>query len=667
MSTQLEQQMVHAIRVLAIDAVDRANSGHPGLPLGAAAEAFAIYGRQLKHSPKCPEWFDRDRFILSAGHGSAMLYALLHLFGYPMSIEDLKGFRQWEQKCCGHPEYDPKLGIEMTTGPLGQGVATAVGLAIAERHLAERFNRPEHELIDHYTYALCGDGCMMEGISGEAASLAGTLGLGKLIVVYDDNGISIDGSTDITFLEDVGARYEAYGWQVLHVDDANDVEAISAAIERAKADLEHPSLIVVRSEIGYGSPVQGLAKSHGAPLGLEASQKTRESLGWTETEPFVVPQEIQAAYAKRVAELNQNVETWETLWQSYRHLYPEEATLLEALMRGERPKLLADPHFAEFEPKSMATRDSSHQVLNRIVAKDPFFIGGSADLAGSNKTDLTGQGYIQKGAYSGRNVHFGVREHAMAAVTNGLALHGLHPFCATFLVFSDYARGAMRLSALMNLPVIYVMTHDSIGVGEDGPTHEPIEHLASLRAMPNFEVWRPADARETAYAYASLYETQMPGMIAATRSATGILPQTGEGALKGAYLYCESHEQRQPELILMATGSELEVAAKAYELLREKQPELAIRLVSIPCLERFEQQELSYREELLPQACRARVVVEAGSAQSWGAYLGFEGRSVCIDHFGASAPAAKLFEAFGFTPENVVAKALESLEAAKRL
>lgn len=643
-----EQDLVNAIRVLAIDQVDAANSGHPGLPLGAAPLAYTLFAKAMKHSPSEAQWFDRDRFVLSAGHGSAMLYAVLHLFSYGLSMDDLKSFRAWGGRCHGHPEYNPQLGIEMTTGPLGQGISTAVGLALAERHLAARFNRPDYELIDHYTYVLAGDGCMMEGVSGEACSLAGTLGLGKLIVLYDDNGISIDGSTDLAFREDVRLRYESYGWQVTELEDGNDIEAMYAAILRAKEEKDKPSLIIVPTQIGFASPLAGQAKVHGAPLGTELSQKTREALGWPLKEPFALPSAVVEAYKKRVAELNPLAQSWNELFSRYEEAYPEEAKLLSALLRGEIFDPLRDPAYAVCEDRSLATRESSFLALNRLAALDPFLVGGSADLAGSNKTDLKDLGFMEAGNYAGRNIHFGVREHAMAAVCNGLALHGLHPFCATFLVFSDYARGAMRLSALMKLPLIYVFTHDSIGVGEDGPTHEPIEQIANLRSLPDFYTFRPADTRETLYSYAAARRLGAPSALCLTRSATGVLPETGEGTLRGAYIYKENVAAGEvPELIMMATGSELLPASEAYdELVAEGHK---VRLISCPCLELFEDQDAAYRETVLPAAVRARVAIEAASRQSWDRYIGLDGEAVCIDEFGLSAPAKKLFEHFGFT------------------
>ncbi|MDO5732666.1 MAG: transketolase [Eubacteriales bacterium] len=646
-----DHEMINAIRILSIDAVDAANSGHPGLPLGAAPLVYTLYTKVMRHSPSVPNWFDRDRFVLSAGHGSAMLYSTLHLLGYDFSIDDLKSFRQFNSICHGHPEYSLAHGIEMTTGPLGQGMATAVGLALAERHLAARFNREDFNIIDHHTYALCGDGCMMEGVSGEAASLAGTLGLGKLICLYDSNQITIDGDTDISFREDVGRRYEAYGWQVLEVADANDIEAVEAAIATAKADETHPSLIICRSKIGYGSPLEGSPKSHGAPLGEAKNDETRAKLGWPYKERFMLPTEIVEAYQEVVRKLNPLANTWNQLFVRYQEAYPQEASELMILLNHEQVDYLNDPEFLHFDDCSMATREASFEVLNRMAERDPYFVGGSADLAASNKTDLMGKGFMSSADYSGRNIHFGIREHAMAAIANGLALHALHPFCATFLVFSDYARGAMRLSALMEMPVIYVMTHDSIGVGEDGPTHEPIEHLANLRALPDLDVFRPADARETAYAYALASSRRRPAVMALTRSATGVITKSGPGTERGVYILCENVEASEiPELILMASGSELKPALDAYEKLAKK---YKLRLLSCPCLEIFDEQDAAYRESVLPFVCRKRVAVEAGSAQSWYKYVGLDGACVCIDEFGASAPASLLFKHYGFTAEHI--------------
>lgn len=659
-SIRNEQDMVNAIRILSIDQVDRANSGHPGLPLGAAGIAYTLFARCMKHSPSNPKWFNRDRFILSAGHGSAMLYSILHLFSYGFEIEDLKNFRQWAGRCHGHPEYNTDLGIEMTTGPLGQGVATAVGIAIAERHLAARLNKDDFSIVDHYTYALCGDGCMMEGISGEAASLAGTLGLGKLIILYDDNGISIDGDTDITFKEDVGARYRAYGWQVLNVDDANDIDKIAEAVTSAKECSDKPSIIIIKSQIAYGSPLVGQAKSHGAPLGKELSQETRKFLNWNETEEFKVPAEIMASYQELTEELNNNSVKWDKLRAEYTNKYPQEADLLSKLIDGYSYNYFADDNFFEAEDKSIATRESSFMALNRIAERDPLFIGGSADLAGSNKTELKNSSYMSANDYFGRNIHFGVREHAMAAVANGLALHGLHPFCATFLVFSDYARGAMRLSALMKLPVQYVFTHDSIGVGEDGPTHEPIEHLSNLRAIPDLYTFRPADSRETLYAYATAASKNLTAVHCFSRSGTGVIKGTGRGTEKGVYILRDNTASGElPDLIMMASGSELQLADKAYEELSAKG--VKVRLLSCPCLELFDEQSPEYKEQVLPSKIRKRLAIEAGSAQSWYKYTGLDGKHICIDRYGDSAPASRLFEEFGFTKENIVKTAEDLL------
>lgn len=651
-----ENDLVNAIRILSIDQVDKANSGHPGLPLGAAPIAYTLWAKCMKHSPSQPTWFNRDRFILSAGHGSAMLYSILHLFSYGLEIEDLKQFRQWGGRCHGHPEYNPNLGIEMTTGPLGQGVSTAVGLAIAERHLASRLNKDDMKILDHYTYALCGDGCMMEGISGEAASLAGTLELDRLIVLYDDNGISIDGDTDIAFKEDVGMRYEAYGWQVLKVDDANDLEAITEAINEAKTCHNKPSLIIIKSQIAYGSPLVGQAKSHGAPLGKELSQETRKYLHWPCEEEFIIPEEVRAAYKEITESLNENYIEWNKVYTSYCEKYKEEAKLLKLLMGEESIDYLSNQNLFEVEEKSLATRESSYLALNRLAEIDPLFIGGSADLAGSNKTGIKGTSYMSSKDFSGRNIHFGVREHAMVAICNGLALHGLHPFCATFLVFSDYARGAMRLSSIMNLPILYVFTHDSIGVGEDGPTHEPIEHLANLRAVPNLYTFRPADTKETMYSYAIACQNKVPSALCFTRSATGVIKETGEGTIKGAYILKENVSGKDlPDLIIMASGSELILASEAYDDLVKSGKK--VRLISCPCLELFEEQDDDYKERLLPKSVKNRLAIEAASSQSWYKYVGLDGEIIAIDSFGASAPAEILFKEFGFTKENVLNKA----------
>jgi transketolase len=625
--------------------------------MGAAPMAYTLWAKVLKHSPKNPSWADRDRFILSAGHGSMLIYSLLHLFGYGLTIDDLMNFRQWGSKTPGHPEFGHTAGVEVTTGPLGQGIANAVGMAMAEAHLAAKFNKPGHEIVNHYTYALSGDGCMMEGISSEAASLAGALKLGKLIVLYDSNSITIEGSTDIAFTEDVGKRYEAYGWQVLRVKDGNDVDAIQAALEEAKKETGKPSIVIVTTQIGYGSPAkQGKASAHGEPLGADNVRAAKEFLEYNLEGSFYVPDEVRDHMKDIIAQGQQSEDEWNKLWESYQKAYPELAAEWETWHKtGLQTDLLNDEEFWHFEGK-MATRSSSGEVLNRLAKKVPNLIGGSADLAPSNKTNRKGMGDFSSQDYSGSNLHFGVREHAMAAIANGMTAHGgLNVYVATFFVFSDYMKGAMRLSALMKLPVIYVLTHDSIGVGEDGPTHQPIEHLASIRSIPNFTVIRPADSRETVAAYISaLSRTTSPTALVLTRQNLPLLDGTGRNALKGAYILVDS-EKETPDIILMASGSEVQLIVGAQKLLKEQG--IDARVVSMPSWEIFEEQSAEYKESVLPKNVRERLAVEAGSSFGWHKYTGLDGDIISIDQFGASAPAEILFTEYGFTVENVVNKA----------
>ncbi len=647
----LDQKAVNAIRILSADAIQKANSGHPGKPLGSAPMAYALYSKQMKHNPANPNWFNRDRFVLSAGHASMLLYSLLYLYGYGLTKEDLMNFRQFESKTPGHPEYGVTAGVETTTGPLGQGVSTAVGIALAEAHLAARFNKEDSALVDHYTFALVGDGCLQEGVSSEASSLAGTLGLGKLIVLYDDNEITIEGNTDVAFTEDVQARYRAYGWQTLEVADGNDLEAINQAIAEAKANTDQPSLISIHTTIGYGSPLAGSEKTHGSPLGAENIAKLRETLGWDLQEAFATPVELDEYMAEQKAALAQYEEAWNELAAAYAETYPEDYAKFQALLNGETPDLVNDESFWEFEG-SVATRKTSETCINRVADRFDNWIGGSADLAPSNLTQQKKFAWISKEDYSGRNIHFGVREFAMACVCNGLALHsGLRPYCATFMIFVDYLKPALRLSALMGIPVIYVLTHDSIGVGEDGATHQPIEQLDSLRATPGVYTWRPADGHETAAAYAFALSQNKPIAIALSRQNLPTYQETGKAALKGAYVLSDN-SSGDPDLILMATGSEVELIVKAAEQLREAGKQ--VRVVSMPCMELFLEQEAAYQEEVLPKNVRARVAVEAGCSQPWYRFTGLDGKVLAIDRFGESAPAKVVYEAFGLTVEKVV-------------
>ncbi|HEY9909162.1 MAG TPA: transketolase, partial [Thermosynechococcaceae cyanobacterium] len=631
----LEELCINSIRFLAIDAVEKAKSGHPGLPMGAAPMAFVLWDKFLRFNPKNPKWPDRDRFVLSAGHGCMLQYALLHLTGYDsVTIEDIKNFRQWESRTPGHPENFMTAGVEVTTGPLGQGICNGVGLAIAEAHLGAKFNKPDFPVVDHYTYVILGDGCNMEGISGEACSLAGHLGLGKLIALYDDNHISIDGSTDIAFTEDVSKRFEAYGWHVQHVEKGNtDLQAIGDAIAAAKAVTDKPSLIKVTTTIGYGSPNKAdTAGVHGAALGGSEVEATRKNLGW-ELPPFEVPQDVLDHYRKAVdrgAELEAN---WEAQFAKYKSSYPEEAAEYERLVSGKLPEgwEKALPTYTP-EDKALATRKLSEITLNALAPVLPELFGGSADLTHSNYTELEITGDFQKGTYENRNLHFGVREHGMAAICNGLALHGgVIPYGATFLVFADYMRGAMRLSALSEAGVIYVLTHDSVALGEDGPTHQPVETIASLRVIPNMLVARPADGNETSGAYKVAVENRhRPTVLALSRqNLPNLAGSSIEGVAKGGYILSDS--DGTPELILISTGGELHLCVTAADKLRAEGKK--VRVVSLPVWELFEEQSAEYRESVLPKAVGKRLVVEAGASFGWERYAGYAGAILGIDRF----------------------------------
>ena len=659
---QIEQKTINTIRILSAEAVERAKSGHPGMPLGAAPMAYTLWARHMKHNPANPKWVDRDRFILSAGHASALIYSLLHLFGYDLPIEELKNFRQWGSKTPGHPEYGLTVGVETTTGPLGQGISNGVGMALAEAYLAAKFNRPGHEIVDHYTYVITGDGCLMEGVASEAASLAGTLELGKLIVLYDSNSITIEGDTNIAFREDVLKRFEAYGWHVQRVEDGNDLDAIDRAIQNAKAETQKPSIIEIITQIGYGCPAkQGKASAHGEPLGEENLKATKECLGWPYEEEFYVPEDVKE-HLETIK--NKGIEAekeWQSRWEAYEKAYPELAKEWELWHSDELPvDLLNDEDFWKFEGK-MATRSSSGEVINRLAKVIPNLIGGSADLAPSNKTEMKGRGHFSAEDRTGSNLHFGIREHAMAAMANGMVLHGgLRTYVGTFFVFSDYMKPAMRMSALMNLPVIYVLTHDSIGVGEDGATHQPIEQLAALRSIPNFTVFRPADSKETAAGwYAALTRKNCPTALVLTRQDLPLYEETGKDALKGAYILVDS-EKETPDIILMASGSEVELIYEAGKVLKEKG--IDARVVSMPSWEIFEEQPEEYKEKILPKNVRARLAVEAGCSFGWHKYVGLDGAIIALDRFGASAPGKILFEKFGFTVENVVEHALKLIK-----
>lgn len=653
--SNIDIMSVNAIRVLAADAVQKAKSGHPGLPLGSAAMAYELWANHMSHNAKNPKWENRDRFVLSAGHGSTLLYSLLHLFGYGLTIEDMMDFRQAGSLTPGHPEYKHTVGVEATTGPLGAGMGMAVGMAMAEAHLAATFNKPGFPVVDHYTFALGGDGCMMEGISSEAFSLAGTLGLSKLIVLYDSNKISIEGSTDIAFTENVQKRMEAFGFQTIMVEDGNDLTEIGRAIEKAKADTTKPSFITVKTQIGYGCPAkQGKASAHGEPLGEDNVRALKENIKWPKQDSFYVPDEVYANY-KELAKKGEAAEgKWNKLFADYAVKYPHDKALWDKFYGVIDAKaLLNDTSFWAYEDKPQATRNLSGTMINRIKNVLPNLIGGSADLAPSNKTHMNDESDFNKDNYAGRNLHFGVRELAMAAIANGITLHGgLKTYIATFFVFSDYTKPMIRLAALMGIPVTYIFTHDSIGVGEDGPTHEPVEQLAMLRSLPNINVFRPADATETAAGwYLALTSKTVPTALVLTRQNLPQLAGSSKEALKGAYIVADSIKA-VPDGIFIASGSEVSLVVEAKEILAKEN--IDVRVVSMPCMDLFEQQSEAYKEVILPTAVRSRVAVEAASDFGWGKYIGLDGATVTMPGFGASAPADVLFKKFGFTKENVV-------------
>ena len=651
--SNIDNLSVNAIRVLSADAVQKANSGHPGLPLGAAAIGYELWANHMNHNPKNPSWENRDRFVLSGGHGSTLLYSLLHLFGYGLTLDDLKNFRQWGSKTPGHPEYGVTTGVEASTGPLGAGMAMAVGMAMAETHLAAKFNKEGYPVVDHYTYVLGGDGCMMEGINYEAFSLAGTLKLNKLIVLYDSNKISIEGNTDIAFTEDVPARFKAMGFKVLEVKDGNDISEIGKAIEEAKEDKESPSFIKIKTKIGFGSPKEGSADVHGAPLGADNIIAMKKTLGWPSEEPFFVPDEVYENYKAKAENLAKKEEEWNKLFKDYCEKFPEMKTLWDEYKDETKAcKLLDDEDFWSYEEKADATRNLSGKVLNKLSAKLPTLFGGSADLAPSNKSYVNGAGDYSAENYAGRNVHFGVRELAMTGIGNGLVLHGLKAYVSTFFVFSDYVKPMARLASLMEIPLTFILTHDSIGVGEDGPTHEPIEQLAEFRAMPNFNVFRPADATETIAAwYSAVTSKETPTALVLTRQNLPQLAGSSKEALKGGYIVADSSKET-PDAIIIASGSEVSLSIEAKEALAKEG--IDVRVVSMPCMDIFEKQPLEYKEKVLPKSVRARVAVEALSEFGWGKYVGLDGKTVCLDRFGASAPADVLFKEFGFTVDNVV-------------
>ncbi len=661
MINSIDTKSVNAIRILSADAIQKANSGHPGLPLGAAPMAYTLWTKHLRHNPADPNWVNRDRFILSGGHGSMLLYSLLHLFGYGLTVEDLKNFRQFGSLTPGHPEYRHTVGVEATTGPLGAGMAMSVGMAAAEKHLATVFNEPGYPVVDHYTYVLGGDGCMMEGISYEAFSLAGTLGLSKLIVLYDSNDISIEGGTNIAFRENVAKRFESFGFQTLLVEDGTDIEAISKAIEEAKADTEHPSFIQIKTKIGAGCPAkEGKASAHGEPLGVDNIKALRENLGWEYEEPFFVPEDVYDNF-KLVAENNAKYEDeWNTLFVEYSAKFPEKKALWDKYYDEKLAEQLYDnEEFWNTVTVPEATRNISGKCINVMKNVLPNMFGGAADLAPSTKTYMDGLGDFSKETPEGSNMHFGVRELAMAAIGNGIYLHGgLRPYVSTFFVFSDFLKPMARLSSLMRVPNVYVLTHDSIGVGEDGPTHQPIEQLAMFRAMPNFYVWRPADSCETAAAwYFAETSTEKPSALVLSRQKMPQLENSSKEALKGAYILCDSTKE-VPDGIIMATGSEVSLAVEAREILLKEG--MDVRVVSMPCIDLFEDQSTEYKETVLPSSVTKRVSVEALSTFGWGKYTGLNGKNIGMTTFGASSPAENLFPHFGITTEAVV-EAMKSL------
>lgn len=662
-ATVLETQAINTIRFLSVDAVQKANSGHPGLPMGAAPMAYVLWHRFLKHNPANPKWFNRDRFVLSAGHGSMLIYSLLHLTGYDLPLEELKNFRQWGSRTAGHPEYGHTPGIETTTGPLGQGFGNAVGMAMAEAFLAARYNHEAHQIVDHYTYALVGDGDLMEGIAAEAASLAGHLKLGKLITLYDDNHISLAAPTSVTFTENVAQRFDAYGWHTLTVEDGNDLEAIDAAIREAQAVTDRPTLISIKTIIGYGSPNKADSpKAHGSPLGEEEVKLTKENLGWTLEPTFYIPDEVAAHFQVAVEQGKESETAWEEQFKAYAADCPELASELKAILAGKLPDGW-DADIPVFEPseKGMATRNASGKVLNAIAQHLPTFIGGDADLAGSTKTLIDSDGDFGVDGYDQRNLRFGVREHAMGAIVNGLALHGgiIKPYSATFLAFLDYMRPPVRLSALMEIDPIFIFTHDSIGLGEDGPTHQPVEQIASARVIPNCVTFRPADANETALAWKeAILHKGGPVILVFSRQDLPIFDATITYAdvAKGAYVLFDC--DGTPDVLLMASGSEVQIIVEAQKLLAQEG--INARVISIPSLERFLQQDQAYIDQILPPSVKARVAVEAGVKMGWEAVLQ-GGCFIGLDRFGASAPYEVIYEKLGITPQATVTAAKDQL------
>ncbi|WP_088825317.1 transketolase [Listeria goaensis] len=665
MFDKTDQLAINTIRTLSMDAIQKANSGHPGLPMGAAPMAYTLWSKVLNANPANSRWFNRDRFVLSAGHGSMLLYSLLHLSGYKLSLDDLKNFRQWDSKTPGHPEYHHTDGVDATTGPLGQGIAMAVGMAMAERHLEAMYNRDTFKVVDHYTYALCGDGDLMEGVSAEAASLAGHQQLGRLIVLYDSNDISLDGDLDKSFSESVKARFESYGWEHLLVKDGNDTAEILAAIEKAKQNTSQPTMIEVKTVIGFGAPNAGTSKVHGAPLGADGVKAAKAAYGWDYEEDFYVPNEVYERFGSTIASRGAQAEkAWSDMFVAYKEKYPELAKQLEYSLDGKLPEGFSDklPKY-EVGDKALASRATSGEAINVLAETLPQLFGGSADLAGSNNTTIKTDGEFTKDTPQDRNIWFGVREFAMGAALNGMALHeGLKVYGGTFFVFSDYLRASIRLAAIQHLPVTYVLTHDSIAVGEDGPTHEPVEQLASLRAMPGLSILRPADGNEVNVAWKLAVEsTNKPHALVLTRQGLPVLPNTSEiaeeGVRKGAYVLSKAKKD-VPDAILLASGSEVHLVVQAQEELAKKGVDVSV--VSVPSFDLFETQSADYKESVLPNAVRKRVAVEMGASFGWERYTGLDGKVIGIDKFGASAPGETIIENYGFTVENIV-KIVESL------
>ncbi|MDE5729797.1 MAG: transketolase [Clostridia bacterium] len=657
----IPKKSVDTIRILSAEAIQRANSGHPGMCLGAAPIGYELFAEVMNYSYKNPRWDNRDRFVLSAGHASMLLYSLFHLFGFGLTKEDLMNFRQVGSLTPGHPEYGKTAGVETSTGPLGQGLGNAVGFAVAEAHLAAVFNKPEYPVVDHFTYVLCGEGCLEEGMGYEACSFAGAQKLGKLILLYDCNKITIEGNTEVTFSEDIVTRFAAQGWQVIRVPDANDLTVLKLAINRAKSDLNRPSLIICNTKIGYGSPLEDSADSHGAPLGVENVNKTKQNLNWTE-EPFEVPADVKAHCQKIADKKLEAEEKWNELFAAYEKEYPELAAKYKQFMQGY------DPDFTDLIDSCVfnapeATRVSGGKILNELYNYVPNLMSGSADLAPSTKTELKGKGYFTPDNREGCNIHFGIREHAMAAICNGIQLHGgLRVLCSTFFAFSDYMKGGIRMSALMNIPVVYVMTHDSIGVGEDGPTHQPVEQLIALRSIPNIKVFRPCDGKETLAAYVSAFTENAPTVLVLSRQNLQQNKNSGIHALAGGYILDDC--KGKPDVILIGTGSEIDLCTGAKELLEAEK--IKTRVVSMPCMELFEKQTKGYQEHVLPKDVKARVCVEAASHFAWYKYSRDYGEVIAMHSFGISGPAKELFAHFGFTKENVAEKAKLSLENSKK-